>query len=533
MQEKDKIPFFSLRNLPKLAILLVALVYLGSNFTHHNWTRDKGPDRGVIHWDIISYYGYLPATFIYGDVKLGFLTEPGFENDNKFWAYDTETGKKVIVTSMGLAYMYAPFFFMAHLLAPVFGEPRSGFNSIYQFFLVFGGLFYVLWGLHFLRIILQRFYTPLVTALTLLFVGLGTNLYNYATLDAAMSHSHNFALITLLLYLTIRWYERPGMLRAAGIGALLGLLALIRPTNILFLLVFLLWEVITWSRLRDRIIFYFRNLHYVLIMATCFLLAWIPQFLYWRMVTGEFVYNSYAPHGGAFYFSHPHLLEILFSFRAGWFLYTPVMLFALAGFLPLYMQHRNTFWGISIFLLLMIYVQASWWSWWYGGGFGARTFIDMYGVLALPMAAFTGLLLDSSRKWIRYGIPGFMGLLLMLNVFQSIQYRKGNLHSLGMTAQSYRLSFLRMKPATGYWQSISMPDPVLNRLGIYVFYHTGEDNAALKEMDREEGIFSQIVLVRGDTGLMKEIGRYSKRESVSLDQAIRMVAERMYEQKTN
>ena len=55
--------FFSIHNSPNLVIIFVLLVYLVTNFTHHNWTRDQGPDRGVIKWDVISYYSYLPAPF--------------------------------------------------------------------------------------------------------------------------------------------------------------------------------------------------------------------------------------------------------------------------------------------------------------------------------------------------------------------------------------------------------------------------------------------------------------------------------------
>jgi len=67
--------FFSIDNSPRVVILFLILIFIGTNFTHHNWTRDDGPIRGVIKWDIISFYGYLPATFIYGDPSLDFLDE--------------------------------------------------------------------------------------------------------------------------------------------------------------------------------------------------------------------------------------------------------------------------------------------------------------------------------------------------------------------------------------------------------------------------------------------------------------------------
>ncbi len=112
----------------RITILFIALFYLGVDIAYHNWTRNKPKERGVIHWDVISYYAYLPATFIYGDVTLDFLDNPpeGFVNDDKFWFYEMETGKRLIVTSMGMSFMYAPGFFVAHALAPLFGQARDG-----------------------------------------------------------------------------------------------------------------------------------------------------------------------------------------------------------------------------------------------------------------------------------------------------------------------------------------------------------------------------------------------------------------------
>jgi hypothetical protein len=160
--------FLGSEKAPRAVIIFLLVFYCATNFYHRNWIRDEGPQRGVIKWDIISYYAYLPAVFIYHDIGLDFTEDPGFVNDDKFWFQETGIGKKLIITSMGMAYLYSPFFFMAHALAPVFGEPRDGFQSIYQFFLVFSALFYVAIGLICLWKLLSRYFPPGVTALSLL-----------------------------------------------------------------------------------------------------------------------------------------------------------------------------------------------------------------------------------------------------------------------------------------------------------------------------------------------------------------------------
>ncbi|MGW8314977.1 MAG: hypothetical protein ACWGNV_05200, partial [Bacteroidales bacterium] len=217
------------RSLPQLAIVMVMAVLLGTMLSYHAWNRSKPNERGVIKWDVISYYSYLPAAFIYGDVTLGFLDDPAFNNDNKFWPYQLENGNRLIQTSMGLSILYAPFFFMAHALAPLFGQARDGFSNIYQFFLVFGTLFYVCIGLIFMRKILLRYFSQVATAVSLLVIPLGTNLFYYSVHEAAMPHAYNFALITLFRYLVIRWDEKPDFRHTVFLGLAYGLTVLVRP----------------------------------------------------------------------------------------------------------------------------------------------------------------------------------------------------------------------------------------------------------------------------------------------------------------
>ena len=531
MPEPGTKRFFSLRNAPNLVIIFILLSYIATNFTHHKWTRDEGPNRGVISWDIISYYGYLPATFIYGDVGLDFVDEEGFLNDNKFWFYTTEEGKKLIITSMGLSFLYAPFFIMAHALAPVFGETRSGFSSIYQFFLVFSALFYVGVGFCLLKRILLKYFDSLVTAITLLIVGLGTNLYYYTTYEAAMAHSYNFALITAFLYLTIKWYEGTSLGRSLFVGVILGLISLVRPTNILIIILFFLWHINSWAGFADRIRFLVRKSPHVLLMVGGFILVWLPQFLYWKSVTGDYLFYSYGPHGDRFFFGNPHIFEILFSYRKGWLLYTPLMILALFGFYRLDRHVRGALLPVMTYIFIMIYMQASWWTWWFGGSFGSRVFVDTYGILALPLAASVHYLFLDRKRYVPAVAAVVLALFLFLQVFQTRQYVLGVLHWEGMTGKAYWCNFLKARPAAGYWQMLSLPDATLARKSIYVSYSTGEDISFLTDLSGEERLTHMLSEIKGDRVLMRDIRLYSKREGIKEDDALTMVAERMLQER--
>lgn len=519
------------KKLPGLALWLILAVMLGTMGIYHHWTRSKPNERGVIHWDVISYYSYLPATFIYGDVGLGFLDDKDFNNDSKFWPVQLENGKWVILTSMGISILYSPFFFMAHWLSPLIDKPQDGFNSTYQLFLVLSSLFWVMMGLLALRRILLRFFTPLTTAITLVLVALGTNLFFYTVHEGPMSHGYNFAFITFFLLLVIRWYEEPTYRRALLLGLVYGMIVLIRPTNILVGILLAGWGISRLKDLKKRPAYLLKHYLHILIMIGMFVVPWIPQMLYWHKVTGSFMFNSYSSMGSSFYFGSPHIFDVLFSFRKGWWLYTPVMLVATAGLVFLGRKCKGVTLPVSLYLAVQIYVLASWWSWWNGGSFGLRSFVDLYGVMALPLAAIVEVSLER-RKVLAWISGAFLFFLLYVNQFQTMQYNKGFLHHTGMTKEAYFLNFLSFKPDGNCWNMLSLPDATLARLGIYYNYYSGDDYADLKSMEWEEGLETVRKEILSDRKLMKEIGRHASRSGIEVDEATHMVAERVYGQKT-
>lgn len=519
----------------RITILFIALFYLGIDGAYHNWTRNKPQERGVIHWDIISYYAYLPATFIYGDVTLGFLDNPpeGFVNNDKFWFYEMETGKRLIVTSMGMSFMYAPGFFIAHALAPLVGQARDGYSSIYQLFLVLISLLYVIIGFVILKNLLLRYFAANTTIWTLLATALGTNIFFYATHEAAMAHAGSFFLIILFLWVVDRWYSRQTFLITLLTGALLGFIALVRPTNILVFFVLLLYNVKSWNDFKRRILFFIKKFHLVLIMMAGFILVWTPQFLYWHAVTGQFLFYSYGPHGGKFFWGQAHILETLFSYKKGWFIYAPLMGFAMAGLILLRKRITELFWPLVVLMVVMIYVQSSWWCWWFGGSFGMRAYVELGGLLALPMAAAFESVLKSPKKWLRTGGMTLVLFFIFLQQFQTYQYKKGLIHYNGMNREVYWKNFLKLDYHPDYWTSLTLPDYDLARKGIYVFYVSGDKNEDLQEMGEEKGRELLMAKIESDRKLYGEVRSYAKRSGKTLDEAIQEVAKRMYQSMTN
>ncbi|MEE4177732.1 MAG: hypothetical protein V2I46_09500 [Bacteroides sp.] len=450
------------RNLLSLvAILLIAMVVVG---VFSNMKRWRQPMK-VIQWDIKNYYAYLPAVFIYGDHGLEFTREdPEFFGD-KFWPIPTPSGGLVIVTSMGLAILYLPFFLMGHLAAWFTGAEMNGFSPPYAFFLVLSSLFYVIIGLFALRKVLLKYFSDGITAITLLAMFFATNLLFYTAHEGPMSHAYNFALFAIFMLLTIQWHEKPGVKNSLMLGLLAGLIVLVRPTNIVLLVFFVLYDVKSFNELKLRIVFLGRKYNLVLFMAVAAFLVWLPQMLYWKSVSGHWLYYSYKEEEG-FFFGNPQIIRGLFSYRKGWLLYTPIMGFALLGIALLWKYRRAFFWPIFLFTVINIYVVLSWWSWWYGGGFGQRAFIESYALLAIPFAT----LLYAAGKW-RKGVQRLLVtltfLLMVHGIFQTAQYHYGAIHWDSMNKTTYWASFGRVKPLPGFYEAIDPPDYDLATKGIH------------------------------------------------------------------
>jgi len=448
----------------QLIILLFIISVPFVNFNHHYYSKGEG----VIKWDVKSYYAYLPATFIYHDLSLNYRYKYPEKHLKKWiWPIKTPTGKHAIITSCGLSMLYSPFFFIAHQYAKISPKYNAdGYSKPYHVALTFSAYFYFILALFILRKILLRYFNDKTTALTLFFIGAGTNLFYYITYEAPMPHSYNFFLIILFLRLLIKWHEKLNIKNSIFLGLTAGLIALVRPTNIIVLLLIPFYGVRNLKTLKESINKLLKHWYLILLTAVFFIIVWIPQFAYWYYVSGKIFYFSYGAEGAHFFFNNPQITDFLFSYKKGWYVYTPVMLFATFGLYRLFKLKNNLSSGIFIILFLNIYILSSWWSWWFGGSFGTRSLIDIYGLMAIPLAA----LIEKKRK-IKFEKPIIIILLFILtfyNQFQIQQYRKGAIHYWWMNKEAYWTNFMHLHPTCKYWKVIQKPDYQKARQGIYV-----------------------------------------------------------------
>ncbi len=441
--------FFSFSKLSVL-IILIGWFYHMNNIKPWN-------GNGTIVSDVISYYSYLPATFIYDDPHFNFIDTVSDEYvKSKIWVLTSPEGFRHPKMSLGLSLMYSPFFGIAHFIAKNSSYPANGYSLPYEILICLSAFFYAFLGILLLRKILLNYFSEKITALSLLVLAFGTNLFFYVTVWGPMSHAYNFFILILLLYATIKWHEKPRFIYSIIIGVCIGLATVVRPTNLLFALIPILYNVYNYKTLLIKLRIVRRNIVHVLVIALVFIIPLIPQLVYWKVVTGSFIYWSYTDEG--FHFLNPKLLPGFFGFRKGWLIYTPIMIFSLIGLYWLRRVREYAF-LIPAYLSISIYVILSWWCWWYGGSFGMRTFVDFYGLLAIPLCLCFEKIFEIKRQYIVKFISAISILFFIsLNIFQTWQYRITLIHWDSMNYELYKAVFLKKHFPENYDELKTPPD---------------------------------------------------------------------------
>jgi len=263
-------------------------------------------------------------------------------------------------------------------------------------------------------------------------------------------------MISLFIWLLQKWLKTPTVVASLILGLLTGLIILVRPSNILIIVLFLLWDIFSFKDLVARLRFIIKNIPKVILMVLMSFLIWIPQFLYWKYIVGTYLYFSYGD-GVAFFWDDPQIFNILFSYRKGWLLYTPMMLLSIIGLIFLKKYNRKSIIPVSLTLIIYIYVLSCWCFWWFGGGFGSRGFIDIYGLLSIPLAAIVSFFFFNKRTILKISFFVIFLLLIVHNLFETAQYRNGAIHFANMTKEAYWKTFGKLKPEGNFYDLLKEP----------------------------------------------------------------------------
>ena len=398
-----------------LAVTLTC-VSLFSSLLQKRW--EKLP---VIAWDINNYYSYLPLVFIHHNPNIKVWND---DDDRKKNGYMLLEGPEKM--TIGMSFFYLPGFLIAHVSASALGYEADGLSLPYQLGVHFSVYLWLLLGWIALLAVWKRMGVSsgesIAGALLLL---LATNLYYYTTDEPAFTHPITFVLLSVLMLLSLKWWDNPKRKTLFAMAFITGIIALVRPVNVIF--VFIPFIIGFLNRSPKECISVIRvQWKPVLLAIPIGLIAVSPQFIYWKAAFGEWFIYSYGDEG--FFCSNPQIGNGLLSYRKGWLLYTPFAWVMLLGFIPLYRKNKSFSIALMVFLIVFLYIVFSWWCWWYGGSFSQRVMVDIYPILSIPMMTMIAAFVRTQRKWITV-VGGILGLAFILQSFVFLnQYRKRYIH---------------------------------------------------------------------------------------------------------
>jgi hypothetical protein len=438
---------------PGVFFLVTSLCFV---FWLNDFLKPFNPSKNQTNfvWDAAGYYSYLPAAFYYGDFEF------------EIFSPVNENGKRYPKYTYGVALLQLPFYGLGYLMALATNTPTNGLTPVFANCIRWANIIYILAGTFLLRKLLLNYFNEIVTAITLFACIFGTMLYVYTFTQCEIAHGFLFALFCAFLFLTHCWHKQPSHKTAIGLAATLALISVVRFPEIYFLLVFLFWDVKKLGDLRPRFFFllkHFRCLAWFPVIAA---VIWLPQIIIWKHYLGSYFINPYVDE--RFFWNDPQILNVLFSYRKGWFTYTPLALLAVAGIF--FMSRKLPVARIVILCIvaLMTYIYSCWWDWGYGGCFGNRAFCQIIALLSIPFASLVNAILYGNyRMRVKNFATGSFFVVLFvcsfLNIGQAYQYQQQSvIHHSDMSKEIYWRTFLKYHygpPLTWEYWDLLRPAP--------------------------------------------------------------------------
>lgn len=332
-------------------------------FTYHSelWADKSG------------YNVYLPALFIY-DFNSDNVPEDIINKTGHGFFLDTVNHVIATKYPYGVALMQAPFWLLAHYASTV----KDGYSIYYQKSIDIAGSFYYTLGLFFLIGILRRYQSLFKSVSIALLITLSTGIFYYGIFETGMSHVYSYCCLSMLVFFALTPNLTMRLLYL--VGGIASLFVIIRPINILFLIIVLCWLYLQQSKQWHQLIKTTTKRQIVILLIILFCLV-IPQFIYYKYAFDNYLTMSYQNEPFVFP-SLARILELLFSSDNGLLIYYPVIIVLLFyNFLQ-----KTPFYLILITLFLFyVVIYASWWSLPLGCGFGHRAFNDIAIVFFVPL----------------------------------------------------------------------------------------------------------------------------------------------------
>lgn len=304
-------------------------------------------------------------------------------------------------------------------------------------------------GIFLLWQVLSRFFEWRVVWLTTILILFGTNIFWFSVFSDSPAHTVLFTLFLLIIRLTLPGQQKLKWIRLAAMLPVMILISFLNAPGI-FILMFPVFAWIQDSeygiqdseyRIRDtgcgmrRSIISGAHWSNLLFLAGIFFLCIVLRQLHRFTGPGEIFYFG-KPLPANFSILPANIHRILFSFKNGWLIYTPLVVFSFAGFYFLAEKNRVIYFPSFLFLFVSLIYVASLSQWWDNASFGYSNLVEIFSVLSIPLGYFIHWTLHNKRI-VKVFLFGFSAMLIMLNLFQTWQFSRSIIVPERMTARYY------------------------------------------------------------------------------------------------
>jgi hypothetical protein len=297
------------------------------------------------------------------------------------------------VVPIGPAILWAPLYLIVAGLDWVGGAAglwtraegvARGLTAPYMRAAYLGSFLMAAAGLTALHLRIRREVGGAIALLTAALVLLATPLAWYVVMEPSMTHAASFGAVALALVACERWLidAWPSRAQAIALGALFSLAILIRPEDVLFLIVPA--AALMWPRTRAGATWASRAR-----VAANIALGGLPIVL--LLVVGIVLVlrvTTYTADDAQSYLSllSPRMSDVLFSSRHGLLAWSPIVWAALIGTLFYARRHPRWGWPALVAFVVLVWVNGSAHDWAGGWAFGGRRFVSLLGALAPGLA---------------------------------------------------------------------------------------------------------------------------------------------------
>lgn len=308
-------------------------------------------------------------------------------NDNALFSQHiivTPTGYALELHNVGTALAFLPFYALGHLTCVLGGGSCTGDSLLYYVWLSLGNWAYGLLALVFTWRLAARHVAPRWAWVAVGAIALGSPFFYYGA-RFFNPHMPALLLVALLVFVWDQTQDTRALRHWLLMGALVGLATTIATYNAVFLL---LPGVDLLQALRHRRGVPVRE---GALLALGALVGVSPQLVAWQLVFGSALG---VPYQQQLFWLEPGLPDLLLSSYHGLYFYSPALLLATVGFVPLYRHNRRLALTSGVTFAAHVYVSSCNIAWWGGASFGARYLLSSLPLLVLPLA-----LLLARARW--------------------------------------------------------------------------------------------------------------------------------------